>query len=374
MSGTSLDGIDVAIIDIKGARFKKDIRVVATYTAPYPGAVREALLAVSNTMTHTAPISRLNFLLGELYAEAFLATCRRARIDHESVDLIGSHGQTIFHEGCPVEYLGRRVASTLQIGESAVIAERTGIHTISNFRERDIAAGGSGAPLAPYVDYLLFRDRSRGRVALNIGGIANLTAIPAHSRPERVVAFDTGPGNMIIDALVTRLTGGKEKFDRNGAIAARAHLNERLLASMLSDPYYYLDPPKSCGREQFGAEHVSDLLATGVPLADLISTATELTAISIVKAIMCFVEPLMKIREVIVSGGGAHNRFLMKRLRTLLHPVELKTSADYGIDIDAKEAIAFAVLAYETFDRRPANLPSATGAKRSVLLGKVTYY
>ncbi|MGH7248925.1 MAG: anhydro-N-acetylmuramic acid kinase, partial [Pseudomonadota bacterium] len=280
---------------------------------------------------------------------------------------------TIFHEGQPVEYLGRQISSTLQIGEAAVIAERTGIWTISNFRERDIAAGGTGAPLVPYVDYLLFRDRSRGRVVLNIGGIANLTAIPAHSRPERVIAFDTGPGNMVIDALMMRHTDGRKKFDRNGATAARGNVDERLLASMLSDRYYRLPPPKSCGREEFGAEYVARLVATGIPLEDLIATATELTAESIDSAIDRFVESQMKIREVIVSGGGAHNRFLMKRLKALLPHLELKTSADFGIDIDAKEAIAFAVLAYENFDRRPANLPSATGARQPVILGKATY-
>ena len=372
MSGTSLDGIDVAIVDIKGARFKKDIRVVTHHTVPYPAAVREALLGVSNTMTHAAPISRLNFLLGELYAEAFFKTCRLAQIEHKSVDVIGSHGQTIFHEGRPVEYLGRWVASTLQIGESAVIAERTGIYTITNFRERDIAAGGSGAPLVPYVDYLLFRHRSRGRVAINIGGIANLTALPAHARPERSIAFDTGPGNMTIDALAARLTDGRKKFDRNGSIAAKGKVHERLFDSMLSDVYYLRQPPKSCGREQFGADYVSGLIATGIPLQDLIATATELTAHSIVQAIQRFVEPYMKVHEAIVSGGGAHNGFLMNRLREKLAPIEVKTSADYGIDIDAKEAIAFAILAYESFDRRPANLPSATGARRAVVLGKIT--
>src|SRR6202171_3830100 len=243
MSGTSLDGIDVAIVDIRGGR----IRPLAFYSTPYPKAVREALLGVSNAMTHTATVARLHFLLGELYAEAV----KEASRDYKPA-LIGLHGQTIFHEGSPVEYLGRRVASTLQIGEAAIVAERTGIRTISNFRERDIAAGGQGAPLAPYVDYLLFHHRRIGRVALNIGGIANITVIPAAAKPTDVIAFDTGPGNMIIDALVSHKTQGPQRYDRDGRPARAAKIHPRMLEAMLSDPYFALDPPKSAGREQFG--------------------------------------------------------------------------------------------------------------------------
>jgi anhydro-N-acetylmuramic acid kinase len=372
MSGTSLDGIDVAIVDIAGLRLKKRIDVVALDMVPYPRAVREALLAVSNTMAHTASISRLNFLLGELYAEAFLAVCRRHGIDPESVFLIGMHGQTIFHEGRPIEYLGRQVASTLQIGESAVVAERTGIYTISNFRERDIAAGGNGAPLVPYVDYLLFRDRKYGRVALNVGGIANVTAIPPRVRPDRVIAFDTGPGNMVIDALVAKLTDGARKYDKGGRIAARGRVHDRLLTSMMSDEYFRLPPPKSAGREQFGQEYVGGLIATGIPLEDLIATATSLTARSIAMAVLNFVEPHMRVDQVVVSGGGAHNRYLMRLLADLMRECEVKTSDEFGVSADGKEAIAFAILAFESFDGHAANLPSATGARHPVLLGKST--
>ena len=231
-------------------------------------------------MTHTATIARLHFLLGELYADAVKRASRR----HKPA-LIGLHGQTIFHEGAPVEYLGRRVASTLQIGEAAVVAERTGVRTISNFRERDIAAGGQGAPLVPYVDYLLFRHARRGRVALNIGGIANITVIPAGAKPGDVIAFDTGPGSMVIDALVAHHTEGRQHYDRNGSIARRGNVHARLLKAMLSDPYFTIKPPKSTGRERFGSEFVNGLIATGVALPDLIATATEFTARSIAHAI-----------------------------------------------------------------------------------------
>ena len=356
MSGTSLDGIDVAIVDIR----EKQIRPLSFHSTPYPKAVREALMSVSNAMTHTATIARLHFLLGELYADAIKRASRRRK-----PELIGLHGQTIFHEGSPVEYLGRRIASTLQIGEAAVVAERTGVRTISNFRERDIAAGGQGAPLVPYLDYLLFRHARHGRVALNIGGIANITVIPAGAKPEDVIAFDTGPGNMVIDALVTNHTEGRQRYDRNGSIARRAKVHARLLEAMLSDPYFTIKPPKSTGRERFGGEFITGLLATGVALPDLIATATEFTAQSIALAIRS-ADP----REVIASGGGVHNRQIMRRLGELLPGIDVKTSADFGIDPDAKEAIAFAVLAHEFARGRTGNLPKATGARRAVPLGK----
>jgi len=365
MSGTSLDGIDVAIVDIRG----KKIEPVAFHTVPYPKDVREAILGVSNTLTHTSAIARLHFLLGELYAEAIRKTCRLRRIPLRSIALCGMHGQTIFHEGARVEYLGHRVASTMQIGDASVVAERTGLRTISNFRERDIAAGGRGAPLVPLVDYLLFRHSRIGRVALNIGGIANITVIPAAAAREDVIAFDTGPGNMVIDALVSRLTGGRQTYDRDGRIAHQSKIHEGLLKDLLGVPYFKLRPPKTTGREQFGHEYSRRLIATGVALPDLIATATELTAQSIASAISTCADDA---REVIASGGGLHNRWLMRRLRMLLPDLNVSTSADYGIDPDAKEAIAFAVLAHEFVLGRAGNVPSATGARRAALLGRET--
>jgi len=344
MSGTSLDGIDVAIVETNG----RQVSTIGFQSTPYSEAVRRAILAVSNNTTTTGAISRLSFQLGELYARAVQRACHR----YGPVALIGCHGQTIYHQGG---------ASTLQIGEAAVIAERTGVPVVSDFRTRDIAAGGQGAPLVPFVDCLLFRHPRRTRIALNIGGIANLTVIPSG------IAFDTGPGNMVIDALTRAHTGGRQNFDRGGCIAARGNLNRALLDRLLADPYYRAKPPKSAGREQYGAEFVARLKQTALPLPDLIATATVLTAATIARAAAPF-QP----DELIVSGGGAHNPQILAHLAAFLPGVALATSADFGIDPDAKEAIAFAILAYRTWRRKPSNLPSATGARHPVILGKLT--
>jgi anhydro-N-acetylmuramic acid kinase len=344
ISGTSVDGIDVAVVDIG-----EGIQVVAAATVPYPPEVREAILSVSNATAHVGTIARLNFLLGEFFAEAIGGT----GVPLNTIELIGSHGQTIFHQGAPVEFLGRKVASTMQIGEAAVIAERTGIETIADFRTADLAAGGNGAPLVPFLDYDLFRHPEIARVALNIGGIANITVIPADAKPDDIIAFDTGPGNMVMDAVAP-------PFDRDGDEARSGKVNGELLSRLLKDPYYRNDPPKSCGREQYGAEFVRE---SGIDIA----TATELTARTIALAIGRY----PATREVIVSGGGAHNRYLMGRLSALI-PARVTTSAEFGIDVDSKEAILFALLAYQTYHGRPGNLPSATGARKPMILGKIS--
>jgi len=350
MSGTSLDGIDVAIVEIAGSR----IRTVGFQSRPYPDAVRRAILAVSNAHTHTAAISRLNFELGELYARAVRHAVKR----FGAVELIGCHGQTIFHEG------GR---NTLQLGEAAVLAERTGVPVVSNFRARDIAAGGQGAPLVPFVDALLFRHRTETRVALNIGGIANITVIPPRGE---VVAFDTGPGNMAIDALAREYTGGRQNYDRGGRIAASGKVNRALLEKLLADRYYRRRPPKSAGREQYGAEFVTRLKQSGLPMPDLIATATVLTAAAIAMGIGS-VEGNRPF-TLIVSGGGVHNPRMMEYLAAFLPQAAISSSAGFGVDPDAKEAIAFAILAYQTWRGRPGNLPSASGARRPVVLGDLT--
>ncbi len=358
MSGTSLDGIDVAVIEIRGRKWE----LLEFRTTPYPRAVREAILAVSNTDTHTAQIARLHFLLGALYAEA-VARCA-------SVELVGCHGQTIFHESVAASVAGRKVKSTLQIGEASMIAERLGVPVVSDFRPRDIAAGGTGAPLVPYVDYFLYRNARRNRAALNIGGIANITYIPAGSTAANVIAFDTGPGNMVIDALTEMHTHGRRKFDKGGKLAQSGKANPKLLDEILKDRFYRQLPPKSAGREQYGKEFVARLLQSGLPLIDLIATATALTAAAVAASIRRFCGP---VDDLIVSGGGAHNPAILAYLSAFLPEARLQTSAEYGIDPDAKEAIAFAILAYESWNRRPSNLPSATGARHPVVLGKITY-
>jgi anhydro-N-acetylmuramic acid kinase len=349
MSGTSLDGIDVAVVEMPG------VKTLRFYSVPYPKSLRERLLAVSNAVAHTGEISRLHFELGERYA--------RALKQAGPIDLVGCHGQTIYHEG------GR---NTLQLGEAAVIAERTGVPVISNLRARDIAAGGQGAPLVPYADYMLFRHPRRTRIALNIGGIANITVIPAGAKPENVIAFDTGPGNMVMDALAKVATGGHLDYDRGGRIAGQGRIDRKLLDRLLRDPYYRRRPPKSAGREQYGAEFVESLRKSGKPIEDLLATATALTAATIAMGIRRSLPAANAPADLIASGGGVHNPRLMAQLAALLPGARIATSADFGVDPDAKEAIAFALLAYATWRGKPSNVPSATGARRSVLLGSVT--
>jgi anhydro-N-acetylmuramic acid kinase len=357
ISGTSVDGIDVAIVDIRG----RHITTVAHGAVPYSAALRARILASSNAATHTSEISRLNFELGERFANALLNICRKSRVAPASIALIGSHGQTIYHE---------HRKNTLQIGEGAVIAECTGIPVISDFRTADIAAGGAGAPLVPFLDYRVFRHARRGRIALNLGGIGNITVIPPGAQSHQVLAFDTGPANMVVDALVSRLSGGKQSCDRGGAIAAKAPIDRDLLAQLLRDPYYRKKPPKSAGREQYGIEFIDSLVKTGLPLTGLIATATVLSASTVAMA----VAPYTASGEwdLIASGGGVHNVTLMSQIAALLPRVTVATTSEFGIDADAKEAIAFALMAHETYHGRPGNIPSATGASHSVMLGKLS--
>jgi len=325
----------------------------------------------------TGEISQLNFLLGEVFAEAALAACRKFRVRASQISVIGSHGQTVFHQGAPSKFCGRAVASTMQIGEPSVIAGRTGITTVGDFRPADMAAGGQGAPLVPFVDYLLYRDARVGRAALNIGGIANVTVIPRAAKIDDVFAFDIGPGNMTIDALVRHFTRGRKAFDRNAEMAGRGKVLPSLLAELLRDKYFFKRPPKTAGREQYGEKYVRELLAhrqaRRARAEDLIRTATILTALSIVDATHRFVPQRANVSELIVSGGGAHNPLLMAQIEAALPGIRLRTSDEFGVPGDAKEAFAFALLGWETLHRRAANVPGATGARKAVVLGKVCY-
>ncbi len=377
MSGTSADGIDVALVRVGGRGLALRARLENFCTLPYPASVRRAVLRVANAnqkpVLSVAEISQLNFLLGEVAAEAIARACRRFRVAREKISLIGSHGQTVYHQGQRERFAGWRLASTLQLGEAAVIAERTGLPVVANFRPRDLAAGGQGAPLVPYVDFLLYRHRRRGRVALNLGGIANVTVIPPGAEPEDVTAFDTGPGNMVIDAVVERLTRGRQRFDPGGRLAARGRPQEKVLRRLLRHPYFRRRPPKSAGREQFGAAFTEEFLRVmgRAPAEDKMRTATELTVRTLAQAFQRFIWPRARVEEVIVSGGGARNGFLLRRLQESLPDLRFLPASRFGVEGKAKEAFAFAVLAYQTWRGEPATLPSATGARHAVVLGSI---
>jgi anhydro-N-acetylmuramic acid kinase len=391
MSGTSADGIDVALVQIgesdrsNAARSRRAgkkrraavgnrFRLLGHAHFAYPKTVRDAVLAAMNARgASVADLARLNFLLGELYADAVIEAQRRYRIKAE---LIGCHGQTLYHQGEPQNFLGRRIAVTWQTGEGAIVAARTRIPVISDFRPADMAAGGKGAPLVPFLDYLLYRDEKIGRIVQNIGGIANLSAIPADAPPEKVVAFDTGPGNMVIDFLTERLFG--KPFDRDGKIAAAGKVSDDVIDGILQQPFFRQKPPKTAGREDFGREFAAHFLKRcgRIPKEDVVATATALTARSISDAICRFVvKRRASYSEFVVSGGGANNPTLLAMLANDLRALglSLRLSDEFGLPSGAKEAAAFALLAYETWHRRPSNIPSATGARRPAILGKISY-
>ena len=372
MSGTSVDAIDVAFVEISGDTRGIEVEVVAFQEIPFAEGVRKEILKACDGMASAARISQLNFLLGDLFANALRRAGELTGVSPENLELVGSHGQTIYHQAEPTDLCGYLVASSLQIGEPAQIARATGVPVVANFRTADIAAGGQGAPLVPHVDFLLFRHETVNRVALNIGGIANLTAIPAGKDPGAVFAFDTGPGNMVIDGLVEEITGGREHFDRNGRMAMLGEADEGLLAQLLSDPYYGRPAPKSTGRDQFGSAFAQRLLASGLSPESQVATATQLTVRTILMGLQRLVLPQMAVDELIVSGGGWHNPAIMRPLRESLPSTRVTSTDEFGIAGDAKEAVAFAVLAYETVEGRPGNLISATGASRPAILGSIT--
>ncbi|HEY6971237.1 MAG TPA: anhydro-N-acetylmuramic acid kinase [Candidatus Angelobacter sp.] len=374
MSGTSADGIDVALVRITGRAFHPKFEVLGHEHFNYPRAVRHAVLQTMNArQADVANLSRLNFLLGELYAQAIKTTLVRTRTNH--LELVGCHGQTIYHQGEPASYLGKRISCTWQTGEAAVMAARVGVPVVSDFRPADMAVGGKGAPLVPFLDYVLFQNRRAGRILQNLGGIANLTAIPANASPGDVIAFDTGPGNMVIDQLMQMLFD--KPYDRNGEVARTGHILQPILEETYRNPFFQRRPPRTAGREEFGREFTASFLrrSGGAAKADIITTATALTALAIAEAIKRFVLPHGVYRDYIVSGGGTANRSLMEMLALNARALKLNLlrTDDFGIPSQAKEAVAFALLAYQTWRRQPSNIPSATGAKRPAILGKISY-
>jgi len=378
MSGTSADGINVAMVRVTASSLSRagtpGFHLLAHAEYPYPKQVRRAVLAAMNsTKASVADLSRLNFLLAELYADALLATQRRFRLKAE---LVGSHGQTLYHQGEAARFLGRKLTVTWQTGEGAVVAARLGVPVVSDFRPADMAAGGKGAPLVPFLDFLLFRDRRVGRIVQNIGGIANFTAIPAGAAPDQVLAFDTGPGNMVIDAVTQSLFS--KPYDRDGRITASGTVLDRVVGDVLRGPFFRRKPPKTAGREEFGREFTQKFIRRcgRVDRRDIVATATALTAKSIADALRRFaVRRAGAYRDLIVTGGGANNRSLMAMLANELQSLglQIRSSDEFGLPSEAKEAAAFALLAFQTWNRRPSNLPSATGAKRPAILGKISY-
>ncbi len=388
MSGTSADGVDVAIVDIgpRGPHRSANVTLVAFDTFRHPPALRQQIFDLFDpSKARIDALCHLNFVLGEVFAEAVIRLARKRGIPLESIDLIGSHGQTVYHipEGRPATAGGsatagrrvgrKRLRSTLQIGEPSVIAERTGITTVADFRPRDIAAGGEGAPLVPYADYALFSHPHKTRAVQNIGGIANVTYLPAGGALSDVLAFDTGPGNMVIDRIVHHVTGGRARYDAGGRRAARGAIDDRLLGELMRHPYLRRRPPKSTGREIFGTVF-SDRVwqrarRRGLAPLDILATVTAFTAHSIADAYRGFLPSMPD--EVILCGGGARNTTLARWLQAELLPGRVAPMDEFGLSARAKEAVSFAILAYQTIQGEPNNVPSATGARRPVILGKI---
>ncbi len=376
MSGTSMDGIDAALTRIQNFGPETKIELLHFETFAYPDDLRKSLLKIAESGETTAKqLCELNFVVGEYFADAALAICRNSRFDHSRIDLIGSHGQTIQHLPQEASVMNKTIRSTLQIGEPAIIANRVGCPTVGNFRSADIALGGQGAPLVPYVDYILFRSSDYNRVILNIGGIANITVLRRACESREVVAFDSGPGNMVIDAIAFHFYG--VSYDDKGQMALKGGVSDQLLSSMLAHPYFSRPIPKSTGREEFGRSFVDQILAAArkllLPPQDILATATELTARSIADAVKLAGLSITQVHELIVSGGGTNNQAIMKALARHFKNSRVLRSDNFQIPSDAKEAICFAILANETIAAIPANLPSVTGAQRPTVLGAIYF-
>ena len=373
MSGTSADGIDAVLVRLEGPGGAPRWKFMAHAHRPYERALRDAIFAACSPSDSSVDrITRLNFALGEEFALAAQRLAAEVSPPAQA-ELIGSHGQTIWHDVAA----DGRVTSTLQIGEAAVIAARTGLPTIADFRVADIAAGGQGAPLVPFADYILFHDPSKFRAIQNIGGIANVTLLPPGCTHAEVAAFDSGPGNMVMDALVERASGGRELFDRDGRMAGEGRVHSVWLEELLDHPYFKRPAPKTTGRELFGKEYAHDLWEQGIALGlmpeDIVATATALTAATItaplVEAGAKYGRP---IDELILGGGGAENPALVRMLVSQLPSTRITRHEEFGIPSQAKEALAFAILAYAAYRREPNNVPSATGAARPVVMGKLS--
>jgi len=373
MSGTSADGVDAAVVDIDESS-SSAARLLAFDVYPYPAALRRSVLKLFDPESaRLDDICHYNFVLGEFFADAVAKLCKKSGIAMRSIDLIGSHGQTIYHSPKPKRYGRKAIRSTLQIAEPSIIAQRTGITTVADFRPRDMAVGGQGAPLVPYTDYILFNHKQLSRAVQNVGGIANVTYLPPCCRQGDVVAFDTGPGNMVIDRIIALGSRGGRRYDTKGKIAAKGTVNAKLLAELLRHPFLRRRPPKSTGREEFGFAYADGISKKArkrrLADADIVATVTAFTAICIAQAYEHFLPAMPD--EVILCGGGAHNATLVDFLQRELPGVTIRKMDELGISVDAKEAVSFALLAYATIKELPNNIPTATGAEKAVIMGKI---
>ncbi len=375
MSGTSADGIDAALVRIEGMGAEVSVTLLANDTLRYTPSVRQRLRGCMGPEAgNVREMTLLDAYMGELFAHAVMHICKKGGVDPQTISVAGSHGQTLFHHPEPIQYPGFSVTSTLQIGSPALIAQRTGITVVSGFRRRDMAAGGQGAPLAPYLDYILYHHRSRSRIALNIGGIANITALPAGAGPGEVMAFDTGPGNALLDLAAYHFSGGKKTYDVDGAMALGGRVQAPLLQALEKHPFLRKTPPKSADKDDFGPLFLDGILARFQSLAspDVMATLAAFTVRSVATAILEFCVQRARYEEIIVSGGGAKNPLLMEGLQEAFPMLTISASDDYGIPSGAKEAVLMAVLADATLHGWPSNVPAATGAKASVILGDIT--
>ena len=372
ISGTSADGIDAALVRITGNGTSTRITQIAFDTYRFPARLRTLIL--NNSLPGTGSVNllcELNVLIAHFFADAVKKIARRAGVTLSDIDLVGSHGQTVHHLPAPRKRFGKTVRSTLQIGDPSTIANLTGIVTVGDFRTADMALGGQGAPLVPYFDYLMFRSRTKNRILLNLGGIANITCLPKHCMIDDVMAFDTGPANMVIDALMMRFYG--KKFDRDGQVAGQGTVVPELLTTLMSHSYFSRRPPKSTGREMFGSMILPRILSHSKKIRreDVVATVTQWTAVSVFDQYRRFVSGKMKAEEILVSGGGAHNRAILGSLQQYFESVPVRKIESVGFSSDAKEAVCFAVLANETISENPSNIPRVTGATRPVVLGKI---
>ena len=372
MSGTSADGIDAALVRIKGNSEQMQVTQLDFISSPYPTGFKEFLIDNSQVGTSdVADITALNFLIAQFHSEAVHRLLSQAGVSISDIDLIGSHGQTIHHIPHPVRLFDRQVSGTLQIGDPSVLAKLTGIVTVGDFRVGDMALGGQGAPLVPYFDYVMFRSDAKTRALLNIGGISNITFIPRGASVDDVVAFDTGPGNMLVDRLMVEFY--RKEFDEDGKTAHLGEVKEDIINFLMNDDFVRATPPKSTGRERYGEKFVEEIKKRFAPYdeQDIIASVAEFTCLAIHLNYKQFLLPLGPIDELLVSGGGAHNLFIMESLRKKFAPAVVEPADNRGLSSDAKEAVCFAVLANETISGIPTNLPRVTGASRRTVLGKI---